>query len=208
MKKIVLFFIVFLSASSTLASEPRYFPIDKTGAKGISEFEYDWYSSILKKMEEPSLFTAKETGTRLFRFTILPTWGNPVSVRLSIMDGLGTIEGKRLDGHAGYDSGKLVERTSDPLSKPDIDQFLALYAKLNFFDLKTADDMPGKDGSQWILEVADKGTYHVAVRWTPTEYDPEKRQTVEFVNICRWMYKKSGFKKGVINKGYTEIDIR
>jgi len=208
MKVILLLLIPLLSASTTFAGETRYFPIDKTGANGITEIEYNWYSSILKKMEEPSLMTAKGADVRFFRFTILPTWGNPISVRLSISDRIGTIEGKRLDGHAGYDSGKLFERTSVPVSKADLDQFLSLYAKLKFFALKTADDMPGLDGSQWILEVADKGAYHIVVRWTPTEYDPVKRQTVEFVNICKWLYKKSGFKKGVTNKGYTEIDIQ
>lgn len=152
--------------------------------------------------------TTTGTGARYFRFTYLPTWGNPVSIRLSIMGGTGTIESKRLDGQAGYDPGKLIERTSVTLSKADIDNFLSLYTKLKFFSLKTADDMLGRDGSQWILETVDNGAYHVVVRWTPTEYDPKKRQTVDFVNICKWLYKKSGFNKGATNKGYTEIDMQ
>lgn len=208
MKETFLLLILLLSANHAFAGEPCYFPIDKTGAKGISVFMCSWYSSVLKKMKEPSLITMKDTGSRIFRFTILPTWGNPVSVRLSITNGIGTIEGKRLGGEAGYDPGKLVERTSVQLNKADTDHFLSLFAKLKFFTLKTADDMPGLDGSQWILEVVDNGNYHVVDRWSPADYDPEKRQTLAFVNICKWLYKKSGFKKAVTNKGFTEIDIQ
>jgi hypothetical protein len=208
MKAIFLVIILLLFVSAASATEPRYFPIDASGGKGVSAFEQRWYSPILKKMGEPSLIAAKDAGVRLFRFTLLPTWGNPISVRLSVMEESGTIEGKRLDGQAGYDPGKLVERTAVALSKADIDQFLSLYAKLKFFGLKTADDTLGCDGSQWILETVDKGVYHVVIRWSPTEYDPYKRQTVDFVNICKWLYRKSGFKKNATNKGYTEIDMR
>ena len=200
--------LLLLSANSAFAAEPGYFPIDKLGAQGISEFEQGWYSPILKKMDEPSLMTLKDTRSQLFRFIYLPTWGNPISVRLSIIDGIGIIEGRRLDGQAGYDPGKLVERTFVTLNKAEIDQAISLYAKLKFFNLKTADKLKGCDGSQWILEVADRGTYHVVVRWTPTEYDPGKRQTADFVNICKWLYKKSGFRSNGKNKGYTEIEIQ
>jgi len=57
----------------------------------------------------------------------------------------------------------------------------------------------------WILEAANEGDYHVVVRWPPKEYDPDKRRTVDFVNLCEWLYKKAKFKEDAKNKGYIEI---
>ena len=208
MMKVILTYIIAITlilVGLATTGELRYFPIDKTGVKGISEFEHEWYSKALKRMDEPSFLITKATPSQLFRFTLLPTWGNPISVRLSIKDGVGVVEGKRLDGQGGYDPGKLVEKTSVILKKTEMDQFLSLYAKMKFFGLNTADDVRGLDGSQWIFEATNNGTYHVVVRWTPTEYDPEKRQTVSFVNVCNWLYRKAGFKNSATNKGHTLI---
>jgi hypothetical protein len=193
-----------LSVGCATMGESEYFPIDTRGVRGVSEFESRWYGAALKKMGETSIQT-RSAGSRVFRFTLLPTWGNPISVRLSIDKGIGRIEGKRLDGQGGYDPGKLVETTSITLSEAERDEFLALFTKMKFFRLKTADRILGKDGSQWILEVVDEDKYHVVVRWSPTAYNPPERRTVDFVNVCEWLYKKSRFRENATNKGDVEI---
>jgi hypothetical protein len=206
--KTILAYIVLalLSASLALGKEPGYFPVDEKGVKGISEFENQWYSKALKRMEEASFMATMTNRAKLFRFILLPTWGNPISVRLSITGEVGKIEGKRLDGQGGYDPGKLANKTSVTLTKEEVDEFTTLYSKMEFFSLNTADKKRGLDGSQWIFEAVDGGTYHVVVRWSPTEYDPAKRQTVSFVNVCKWLYEKSRIKGNATNKEYTEID--
>ena len=198
--------LALLCISSAIAEQPDNFPIDKKGVSGISEFENRWYSKALDRLEERALMLAKTNRTKLFRFILLPTWGNPISVRLSIAEGVARIEGKRLDGLGGYDPGKLVEKTSTTLRETEVKEFIALYDRMGFFTLNTADKMLGKDGSQWILEAADEGKYHVVVRWSPTEYDPDKRQTANFVNACKWLYKKAQFKEDAKNKGVIEIE--
>jgi len=206
--KVILTYLLFalLCIGLADAQAPSYFPVDKIGVSGISDFENQWYSNILDRFGEQSLMVAKPSRTKVFRFLLIPTWGNPRSVHLSITDGFAKIEGKRLYGQGGYDPGKLIEKTSFKLTEAEVKELTTLYDKLDFFNLNTRDKMQGKDGSKWILEVVDERKYHVIVRWSPTEYDPDKRQTIGFVNICKWLHKKAQFKEDAKNKGYLEIE--
>lgn len=46
--------------------------------------------------------------------------------------------------------------------------FQTLLSKADYWNLKTNEvDIPGNDGSQWILEGVDDKNYHVVDRWTP-----------------------------------------
>ncbi len=188
-----------------MGGEHAYFPVDQKGVKGVSEFESKWFGQALKNMDEPSLMGAgKSTG--VFRFLLLPTWGNPISVRVVVGDRDGQLVGKRLDGLGGYAPGKLAETTSRSLSGEEVKEFADLYSKLKFFGLDTADKDAGHDGSEWIVEASDHGAYHIVVRWSPDRYDPVKRHTTDFVNLCKWLFKKAGFREDAQNKGHTEIE--
>ncbi len=198
-------FVASLCIGLADAQEASYFPLDKAGVRGISDFENQWYSKILDRLGEQSLLESKPSRSEKFRFVLIPTWGNPRSVHLSITDGVAKIEGKRLDGQGGYDPGNLVEKTFVKLTELEVKEVRTLYDKLDFFRLNTRDKTKGKDGSEWILEVVDGRKYHVVVRWSPAEYDPDKRQTTGFVNLCKWLHKKAQFKEDAKNKGYLEL---
>lgn len=170
-----------------------FFPIDAGGKKGVSEFQVQWYSKHLSLMKEKPLQSLAQDA-EVYRFTLLPTWGDPRSFRLSKVDGNYVFSFSRLDGDGGYDPGKLVESTSKNLLKKDVDKFLKLFGAVKFFTQPSEDENRGSDGSEWILEAVSGGKYHVVVRWTPTEYDPEKRGTVDFVNACEWLIAQAATK--------------
>lgn len=184
-------------------SSEKFFPIDEK--RGISRFEEDWYGKALRAMEEQPLHTtASTTKATVYRLTILPTWGNPVAVRLSVLEGKASIEGRRLNGQGGYEPGKLVEKGVAPLSAEALGSFEQLFAKLNFEKQSTRDPNRGHDGSEYILETVTGGRYQVVVRWTPTS-DTSKRGLTEFVAVATWLYRASPLKADLTNKGHIEL---
>ncbi|MCF6312104.1 MAG: hypothetical protein L3J39_06610 [Verrucomicrobiales bacterium] len=136
--------------------------------------------------EHPLPKLAKDVNQEMYRFTLLPTWGDPRSFRLSKDKGNYALNWSRLDGDGGYDPGKLVESASKPITKKDADEFLALFKGVKFFSQTSEDMHRGTDGSEWILETVSDGKYHVVVRWTP-EYKPKERGIVNFVKTCEWL---------------------
>jgi len=76
---------------------------------------------------------------------------------------------KRLSGGGGYDPGELekpgvVRRT---LTRKEARQFQAMLARAGKLNRRPITCTLGLDGSQWILESADGGTYHYVNRWSP-----------------------------------------
>ncbi|OGV51058.1 MAG: hypothetical protein A2017_12790 [Lentisphaerae bacterium GWF2_44_16] len=70
--------------------------------------------------------------------------------------------------------------------------------------METNEKCLGCDGSEWLLEALQNGNYHYIDRWTPT-YDSEKRNAVDFINLCTWLYRKAPIKSDLTNKGDIEI---
>jgi hypothetical protein len=199
--------LTFAMLLGTLASagQSQVFPVDETGRAGVTALESEWYGKVLTRLGESSLAASPANAIAVYRFTVLPTWGNPVCVTLTKSNGVLSVRGKRLDGQGGYDPGKLVEDATVALTAEQAKEFAALFEKLNFTALTTRDKDRGLDGSEWILEVVDRGQYHVVVRWSPAAYDPQKRGTVDFVNVCEWLYHVSPIQGDIRNKGSTEI---
>lgn len=190
--------LAFLLLQSPHEPETQYFP---KGA--ISDFEAKWFGAALARMGEPPL-PALRSNAKVYRFTMLPTWGHPVSVRLTLQGGKATIDAKRLSGFGGYDPGNLSDRGSIDLPQAQLEMFFERFRRLNFEALKTQDDVLGADGSEWILERMEEGRYHVIVRWSP-EYDTAKRGLSDFVAVCEWLYRTSPLIGDVSSKGSVEI---
>ncbi len=191
--------ILCFTGSLLSAAEP-YFPTK--AKKGVSEFEADWYGKSLSRMGEPSLLqAASDAKNFVFRFTILPTWGNPISIRVTKEDGIYRLAARRLDGQGGYDPGKLVEKKNITLSDPDGKLLERQISAMRFFDMSTQDKTRGFDGDEWILEGVADGKYHVVVRWCASRYDPAKRKLVQFLALCSFLYDKSELSCRPMNKG-------
>lgn len=185
------------------ATDGPYFPIKtKAGGEGVTAFEAQWYAKSLRRMKEPPLpDLTKDVNAELYRLMILPTWGNPIVVRIHKRGELYSLSARRLDGQGGYDPGKLVEAKDFELNSDDSKALEQLIGNLNFFELPTDDEVFGHDGDQWVLEGVAHGKYHVATRWCPSSYNPDKRGLKSFLELCTFLMDKSGLSQGPKNKG-------
>src|SRR5262245_15528746 len=155
-------------------ANPQYFPagiFDKN--PDVSELLARWFASELRALKEPSLYrgesstsseSAKNVNVDEYRITILPTWGNPIAIRVQRGGELYSLSVRRLDGDAGYDPGKLVESRDITLSPEDSKTLSILIQNLAFFQMPTEDNVRGMDGDEWIMEAASREKYHVIVR--------------------------------------------
>jgi len=133
MKSFILFLIFVGFAQSVLAEKPKtFFPTSERGDKStISSFEEEWYSKHLRLMEQPSLYAkVGDKSADVYRFTLLPTWGDPRCAVVTKRDGKAEIFFARLDGDGGYDPGKLVEKAKRELSPEESKRFFTLFDAL------------------------------------------------------------------------------
>jgi hypothetical protein len=205
-KNIILISALWCTTALAFAGD-SYFPIKtKAGGEGVSEFESNWYGKALERMNEPRLpgFT-KDVNADIYRIMILPTWGNPIVVRVQRHGELYSLSSRRLDGQGGYDPGKLAESKDIELSADESKSLAVLIQNLNFFQLPAEDRVRGFDGDQWIVEGVSQGKYHVAVRWCANSYDPEKRKLTTFLALCRFLLNKSTLSERPTNKGHKLI---
>ena len=207
MQKLLVIILMSCILGRNVLAENSFFPVTKDpGTTGISSFEAEWYTKALDRMDEPSLFQNAPSETSLtMRFTLLPTWGNPIAIRIHEEGKGAKLIAKRLSGQGGYDPGKLVYDEEKVLSPDEWNKIRAEYQRLNFFDLPTADPKRGHDGEEWILEGIVGSRYHLVVRWSPNEYDPRRRGTEEFVTLCSSLLDTSGLSEAATNKGHPII---
>ncbi len=105
--------IVFILCTTTLMrADQAYFPVKKSeGDAGLTASAAQWYSKSLARMKEPKLpQMAKDKSVIAYRLTILPTWGNPIAIRIQKEGDVYLISSRHLNGEGGYDPGKLVEQ--------------------------------------------------------------------------------------------------
>ena len=133
------------------ADEPKpFFPVSEDGGKDtISTFEHEWYLKHLRAMKESSLFSKRGDKTQdIYRFTLLPTWGNLLSSVVTKSGDRATIQFTRLDGQGGYEPGKVAEKEQRDLTEKELKDFLAKFDALDFADQSTNDPFIGLDGSE------------------------------------------------------------
>jgi len=201
-KALVLLLVLWCFTTSAVADD-SYFPIKTKTSEGLTAFEADWYGKSLQRMGEPHLrdFTKNVTAD-VYRMMILPTWGNSIVVRVQRHGELYSLSARRLDGQAGYDPGKLVEKKEVELNADDSKALGVLIQNLSFFRLPTENDINGEDGEEWIIEGVSQGKYHVVQRWCAPSYDPKKRGLSGFVALCQFLLDKSTLSERPQNKGH------
>jgi hypothetical protein len=164
------------------------------------------YDKLLERMNESQLSDfAKDTDAEVYRLMILPTWGNPIAIRVQRNGDLYALASRRLDGQAGYETGSLVESKDVALSAEDSKALADLIQDLGFFKMSTDDGVHGFDGEEWILEGVSQGKYHPILRWSPTFENPKKRGLVAFLALCKFFVDKSNFSERPKNKGHKII---
>jgi hypothetical protein len=204
MKVICLLPILCCAVISAFADN-SYFPVKtKDGAEGLTKFEAQWYSKSLERMKEPRLpELAKDVNAEAYRVIILPTWGNPIVVRVQRLGKTFRLSARRLDGQAGYDPGKLVESKDIDLSAEDSSTLETLVKNLDFLKLSTDEKgINGEDGEEWVLEGVSQGRYHVVQRWSASSYKSAERGLTAFLDLFKFLLDKSDLSERPKNKGY------
>jgi hypothetical protein len=147
-----------------------YFPYNIfSDRKDIHDFAVSWYTKYLKTLKEPSIYKQRDiSNKKVFRFTWLRTFDEPVSIRLEIKpDGSGIIFAKKTYGAGGYEVGRIKKNKKKKITKEKIDEFLKLIEEKNFWDLPSTDDSLGIDGALWMIEGLYDQKYHLVERWSP-----------------------------------------
>lgn len=173
----LLFILVFLVlCHSTFYAQvdhesTRYFPKGYFSFdEKLDQFIYSWYSGQLRALKEPSIYELyRDEKVIIYRFLCLRTFHNPFSVRVHINDdGIAFLYYKRTDGAGGYDPGKLVESHMRVLNENEKEHLLNKIKNKKFWVLPAhLRKSTGCDGSEWIIEGAKNGMYHLVDRWTP-----------------------------------------
>ncbi len=134
-------------------------------------FHINWYAEHLKALEEPIL--SDSLPAKVFRFTWLRTFHNPIVIGLENNNDSITLYWKICDGAGGYEPGKLIIDKKKMLSLNEWTLFLQKIDSLGFWNMKTTEnEMQGFDGAQWILEGKELGRYHVIDRWSGGNITP------------------------------------
>jgi hypothetical protein len=169
---------VLLFALANGAAQSRYFPEKTFGSDPQSDhFVAHWYATQLKALGEPSLLErSKDPSAMEFRFLWLRTFHHPVAIRVAVnSDGTGRLITKIADGAGGYEPGRLVTNSSVPLTPDETKQIVRRIESSDFWSLPShLRENGGMDGSEWVIEAAARGRYHLVSVWTPkkgTIYD-------------------------------------
>lgn len=170
----------------------------------IDGFGATWFCEQLRAMGESPLLEVTPRGSRSFRLTILPTWGNAVSVRMMVSDGVARFEGRRLQNQAGYEVGPLAEVASSSLSGAQLHALIAAFDRSGVSTMAPTARSGVRDGSEWILEFVEAGRWHVVERSTPN-YDTKKRGLSGFLEFCTLLYRFGPLRGDVLNKGTTTL---
>jgi hypothetical protein len=189
---------------AVIIADEAYFPVKtKNEEEGVTAFEAKWFSKPLERMNEPHLpEAAKDSKAIVYRLMILPTWGNPIVVRVQKQQTIYSLSARRLDGQGGYDPGKLVEQRDIQLSEQDSKTLESLIESLKFFEMPTEDKIFGADGDESILEGVSGGKYHVVDRWCATSYEPQKRGLTNFLELYKFLIDKAALSQGPQDKGH------
>ncbi|HBS88370.1 MAG: hypothetical protein A2W91_17365 [Bacteroidetes bacterium GWF2_38_335] len=127
-------------------------------------FSINWYSKHLTALEEPVL--SDSLPTKIFRFTYLRTFDNPIVIGIENTNDTISIYWKVSDGAGGYEPGKLIENRKKELTVADWEKIENKVNSIKFWNLPTVEkSLLGSDGSQWIFEGKTLGNYHVVDRW-------------------------------------------
>lgn len=164
-------FLVGLLSGALLAacmSAQQFFPIGALSSdKKMDQIRSDWYSEELKFLHEPSVWQeSRRSHDTVYRFVWLRAFHPPLCVRLDLRSHPASIISKEGQFHGAVEQGKLLRAKTSLVSQNQVDAFLREVAEVHFWSIPSPNgDLGGPDGSEWILEAADHGTYKVLVAY-------------------------------------------
>ncbi|MDP1916978.1 MAG: hypothetical protein Q8L14_12055 [Myxococcales bacterium] len=176
-------------------------------APAFAEYEATGYCEHLRALGELPLAEVTPAGSRSFRLTIFPTWGNTTSVRVILSGSTARFEGRRLQNQAGYELGPLIEIASSIRPSQELEPLIKSFADSaigGMTERPPRSDRGGKDGSGWLLEFVEGGRWHAIGRWSP-DFDTKRRGLSGFLEFCTLLYRLGPLRGDVLNKGTTTL---
>ena len=131
----------------------------------MDEIRSDLYSEELKIFHEPSVWQeSRRPHNAVYRFLWLRAFHPPLCVRLDLRSDSALITSKEGQFHGAAEQGKLLRTKTSLVLQSQVDGFLRKVAEVHFWTtLSPNSDLGGPDGSEWIMEATDHGTYKVLV---------------------------------------------
>ncbi|MCW1921693.1 hypothetical protein OKA05_03955 [Luteolibacter arcticus] len=145
---------------------------DPAGKAYFPEGRASYYTKYLSAMKEPSVLSPQEKGVeRVFRFTYLRSFHDPLVVRITETGDTVTARAVRLEMDQQYQPVKIVSDRTWKLDGEGRKAVKALPEQKGFWTplnlVEEAIASSGLDGSKWVFEVHDKDGYRMIDVWTP-----------------------------------------
>jgi hypothetical protein len=125
------------------------------------------YASYLATMGEKPLYPPLADSPPTYRLLYLPTFREPLVVRVTEATHSWRVVCKRSDGLGGYFTGQLVGSGERSLSRAEVKQFRRRLDRVGFWEMPSFDGVFGLDGTRCVIEGMSAGRYHVVDRWSP-----------------------------------------
>jgi hypothetical protein len=130
------------------------------------EFKKVWWP-YLRGMKEPLLARGKASdGDFQFRWTRLPGYGEPVSVRILRAQGKTYARAVRLKFYLDYRVGHITRDQTNRLSDNETALLRSYIAESNFWQPRPEGDRI-LGGTRWLFELQDSSGYHVLSVFSP-----------------------------------------
>jgi hypothetical protein len=153
MKGLILALALALGGCAVAAQTNDYFP-DGT----YDAFGDEWFSDVLVTLQQPSLMVIPPTGERVYRITVIPTWGEPQSVMARVAPDRTTLSGAQSDGQGGYDLGRLSFEKTVVVKNQQARDLSVDLAVLDGCAIRP-ESLIGMDGTTWVFEYSGPRGY-------------------------------------------------
>jgi len=138
--------------------------------RDLNEFTNEWYSTELFALDEEALYNSK---SHVYRISYFPAFTGQIALRIEIKnDDTADLYYKISDGTASFGyGGKLIKSEKAEMNKNEIQIFLEVLDKANYWKLPKKTERLGCDGHSIVIEGVKDGEYHIIDRWSPEETD-------------------------------------
>jgi hypothetical protein len=151
---------------------------------------------VSKSFREAAVLPIDNPDAEIYRITFIPTFHNPIKIRVEKHKESYFLIAKRLSGQGGYDAGKLKTEKRRRVRPQEWSHLLELLKEAGFWELPYLDKEPEPnekgemticlDGSEWVIEGVKNGQYHAVNRYCP--------EVKSFEAIGLYLVRLSGLK--------------
>ena len=168
------------TSTSTLTGDctPRY---ESVVTKNLRENDDP---QLFSAFQEVPLYAMPDCVDEAYSLTWIPSFHEPVLVRVWRSGDRAFMVAKRLDNKGWSRFGKVNEANSRPLTKFEWRDFTDLLNRKSYWELSsTADEIVPQDGAVWLIDGFRSKQFHWVRRRVPNE---------DYAEICKHLIRLSG----------------